>query len=148
MNSKKFKQYAFEAQQAGYVFINGLFDSCNNVYHIVAIVKNPDSWEPYDAPRYFDDIDAVALWWWFDDDLTSMNDSGDMIYHEPDPNEYDDPDEMPEVNTSKYEMKSIDSLIESFEDLSPKAQKDVLTRLKDAATGSITERWDAYRLDR
>jgi hypothetical protein len=79
------------AAKRGYQLIEGLFDSnSDNVYKIVALCKDPENWEPYRAPRGLADCDAFALFWWFDEELTGMNMDGNMIYTEPDPDDYDD----------------------------------------------------------
>lgn len=75
------EQLIRRVQDFGYKFIDGLLDSnSTNVYHIIALCRKPDEWEPYKAPRHFQECGAIALWWFFDDELTVKNGKGEMIY--------------------------------------------------------------------
>lgn len=148
------------AEKVGYKLIDGLFDDkSGNVYHITALCKNPEAWEPYKAPRCFADCDAMALWWSYDSDMSNDNQNGDMIYTEGDPEPAVDDDgneilddegnvvyeDAPEVNTSCYE--DADDALYEFCKLSFEDQQEVLRRMREVATGNITERWDAPRSD-
>jgi len=129
-----------QAEEKGYQLILGLFDSSSeSVYHIVALCRNPDAWEPYKAPRCFDACDAVALWYWFDSEMTTENVAGRMIYTEPDPDNWDDDEELPEVNTDTYEP--VYCATDEFCGLSVEDRKQVFARIRQVIDGKITERW-------
>lgn len=150
------------AEKAGYRLINGLFDdSSGSVYHIMALCKNPGAWEPYKAPRCFVDCDAMALWWSYDSDMSSINQQGDMIYTEgePEPVLDNDGNEVlddngdvvydvgPGTNTSCYDDVDHVDALDEFLRLSSEDQQEVLRRMHEVATGNITKRWDAPRSD-
>lgn len=141
------------AQDAGYSLIMGLADMSECIYHVVALCKNPDWWEPYRAPRYFgaDKADAVALWWWFDEEATQELAAGRLRYEatdswgDDDSEEDEDSDDDGEANTEKYE--DADDTGCQYLSLSDEDRADVLSRLREVASGVITKRWDAPRSD-
>lgn len=135
----KVKKGLKAALSAGYRLVVGLYDDkSENVYHILALSKDPDNWEPYRAPRHFTDTDTVALCWWFDEDLTFDNMKGKMIY---------DSDNKDEINQKTYYVAGEADLLDRFAGLKKDKQDEVLRRLAEAASGNITERWDAPRAD-
>lgn len=147
-NNDSFVSSLEKVRLAGYSLIKGLFDDkSGSVYHIVAVCKNPEKWEPYRAQNYLDDCDAVALWWWYNEDLSADNDRGEMIYEEPDPDDYEDENDMPVVNTPKYELLSNTELLDMFGDLNDDCKEDVMERLDNVMNGVEQERWDAFRSD-
>jgi hypothetical protein len=133
----EFDQLLSEMAQKGYSFIAGLYDDRSGaVYWVYALCKFPDKWEPYRAPRHFHENDSSALWWYFDDELTAANNSGEMIYEEsPDL----EPDEEPaEVNQEKYNPADESD----FSALSKNAQEQVLKRLRAINSGETVDRWE------
>jgi hypothetical protein len=150
-NEAQFRALVAQAQAKGYQLISGLFDSrTESVYHIAALCRNPDAWKPYKAPRCFDESDSVALWYAFDSELTADNTAGRMIYVEPDPDDdYEEGEEMPEVNQATYESLDLDEAADDFVDnLDEDEQRQVLERLRQVVDGKIEERWgDPPRTD-
>ena len=125
------------ANAAGYELILGLFDDkSQNVYRILALSKKPSAWEPYRAPSQLTQSDSVALLWWFDEELTSQNVSGDMVY---------EPGGDAPVNVPKYESAGLGDLEDAVSGLSEQARREVLDRIVGAASGSVADRWNAPR---
>jgi hypothetical protein len=112
-----FRVLAARARARGYKLILGLLDDLS-IYQVVALCKWPEMWRPYKAHRYFEEADAMALWW----------------FHE-------------SVGAGAYNELDIDEAVEMFAGLNSEDKKEVLKRMGEVVFGKITERWDAPRSD-
>jgi hypothetical protein len=127
------------AVEAGYEFISGLYDVNDNVYHVAALCRRPDEWEPYRAPRHFEECDAVALWYCFDSDLTNDNVAGNLIYTQwEDPEEDEEP---PEPNVDTWDPLDVYEAMDDFLGLNAEERREVLDRVRQVADGEIQTRW-------
>jgi hypothetical protein len=70
----------------GYTLIQGLYESgAGSIYQIIAYCKHPELWSPYKVIRDFEETDTYVLCWYFDQEYTSMNNSGRLIYAREEP---------------------------------------------------------------
>jgi len=131
-----------QALQSGWKLIRGILDISDNIYYALALTKNPDAWEPYKGHRDLEKTNSFVLAYWFEDDLTAQNNSGELIY-EADMDEDTGEEIVP--NTPKFEYDDPESVVEVS---APYHTAEVLARVQGVLDGTLTDRWnDAPRLD-
>lgn len=157
-----------KAEDRGFSLIEGLFDSkSESVYWIIALCKHPEKWEPYKAPRHFGESDTFALAWYLDEELTSANMRGEMIYTEPDPWDYEpggdneEGEDPPEVNQETHYVLSVEEVADRIDELEEENQQEILAILRGLFLSSdekkvaevheasvVPDRWNsAVRID-
>lgn len=85
-------QQVQQAQEQGYQLIMGLLTGSrlyapnmkelptDNVYQVVALVQEPQLWDPYQADSHLLECGACPLFYYFDKELTEHNRNGDLTY--------------------------------------------------------------------
>ena len=136
-----------------------LLDICDNIYHAVCVVPqtfNLENWDPYKGHRDMQKSGIVALFWWFDLEMTQELAAGTLIYsgEKPVPGE-EQPipgaeDSLPDtdvfadvINTEVGEETEGE-----FASIPAKIQPIVLDRLQKALSRQPVDAWDgAPRID-
>jgi len=127
---------------AGYKPVSMMFDLSENIYRGFGFSKgNLDLHEPYKGNRHakLEESNSWVVTYAFDQDSTMENSNGTFIY-DVDEDNYDEDDEIPEINAEKYEVIDKDELLEAWADSLPSQQ--ILDALKEIlAVGENGRRW-------
>lgn len=120
-------------------FVSLLVEICSNVYDAVCLVPadyDLENWHPYKGHRDMRTAGIVCLAWAFNDEATSLNNVGELIYAPIAPEDLEEGEELQKQNWDCYREIATADLADELPE-----EDDVVARIASVLAGTA-EPWE------